>query len=64
MPFYKNDTAKVSIRLQNVGVKSKNEINVLRVLLNAKFIWCNHVTKVIDKASSSQAYTTTQKYGS
>ena len=49
--FYKNDTVGVKVRLGEVTIESKNEINILGVLFDSKLIWCNHVSKVINKAN-------------
>ena len=49
--FYKNDTAGISLRLHNVLVKSKKEINVLGVMFDSKLQWHCHVSKVIHKAN-------------
>ena len=41
--FHKNDPPKITIRLQNVSIQSKKEMNVLGVIFDCKLNWNTHI---------------------
>ena len=49
--FYKQDIAAVNLRLGDMSIHSKKEINVLGVLFDSKLQWYAHISKVIIKAN-------------
>ena len=48
--FHKNDPPKITIRLQNVSIQSKKEMNVLGVIFDCKLNWNTHIASAIVKA--------------
>ena len=51
--FYKNDTPKITIRIQNALIDSKKEMNVLGVIFDSKLNWSSHVASTICKAKKA-----------
>ena len=47
--YHKNDQPKIYIRLQNVRILSKKEMNVLGVTFDCKLNWNTHIANVISK---------------
>ena len=48
--FYKSDHPLIEIRINDKLIKSKKTINVLRVLFDRKFHWCEQVSQAINKS--------------
>ena len=51
--FHKNDLTKINIKLDNVQIKSKKEMNVLGVTFDYKLNWNAHIENAIKKARKS-----------
>ncbi len=50
--FYKQNTTAIRIQGDAI-IKSKSEINVLRVGFDAKLQWSNHIAKTIIRANKA-----------
>ena len=48
--FHKNDPPKIRIKVENVVIESKKEMNVLGVTFDSKLNWSSHTCKAIAKA--------------
>ncbi len=51
--FYKHDTTPVIVKVGELSIRSKKEINVLGVTLDSKLQWSSHVANAIQKSSKS-----------
>ena len=51
--FHKNDQTKINIKLDNVQIKSKKEMNVLGVTFDYKLNLNAHIANAIKKARKS-----------
>ena len=51
--FYRKDTPKVKIIVNNVSVKSMHNMNVLGVEFDCKLTWSKHMSKQINKANKA-----------
>jgi hypothetical protein len=51
--FYKHDTTPVFIKVGDLSIRSKKEINVLGVTFDSKLQWSNHVANAILKLTRS-----------
>ena len=51
--FYRNDTPQIEINIENIIIKSRNEINVLGVTFDSRLTWSKHVSNQINKANKA-----------
>ena len=55
--FYKHDTTTIRIQVGDANTTPKSEINVLRVMFEAKIQWSNHTAKTIKRANKAPTFT-------
>jgi hypothetical protein len=51
--FYRNDTQKITIIIQNEQINSKNSMNVLGVIFDSKLTWADQVAKTIKQSNKA-----------
>ena len=49
--FYRNDTPPVEIKVNNVLIKSTDNMNVLGVIFDSKLTWSKHISNQISKSA-------------
>ena len=49
--FYRKDTPAVEIRVDNIIIKSKDNMNILGVIFDSKLTWAKHIATQISKST-------------